>query len=298
MGLWPFYKTFTQREVRMLPWRILFLIVLASCAFQRSAPTNPWELVRTPFAGPAKSIGNYSNGCLAGGASLPPSGEGYQFMALARGRYYGHPSILTYIERLGKKVASKYQMALAVGDLSMPRGGLFSNGAHGSHQNGLDVDLWFELLPPKILTLAQRDGWPVVMAVDRPDGLDRQLNIYWTPDIEDLVKMAAEDSEVERVFVNPAIKKFFCQKYSEKNTATWARKLRAWWGHHDHLHVRLTCPLDSPECQEQAPPESDGCQDIDWWWSADYVKSTDERNALKKETGEPLQILDACKFLL
>ncbi|MBI2522187.1 MAG: penicillin-insensitive murein endopeptidase [Bdellovibrio sp.] len=281
----------------MWRWKLIIFALLMSCALQKSTQHNPWEKVHTPSPGAAKSIGSYSGGCLAGGVALPPSGEGHQLMALARGRYYGHPKMLAYIERLGKKVANKYQKTLAVGDISMPRGGMFSNGAHGSHQNGLDVDLWFELLPPQELPLDQRDSWPIQVVVDQPDALNRQLNIHWIPDIEELLIMAAEDSEVERIFVNPAIKKFFCQKYPEKNGGQWARKLRAWWGHHEHLHVRLTCPGDSPECQVQTSPEGDGCQEIDWWWSEDYIKSTEERKALKKEI-VPLQILDACKFLL
>ncbi len=278
-------------------WFFVLMGILFSCALQKTAMVNPWEKIREPSKGEAKSIGSYSLGCLAGGVALPPNGEGYQFMALGRGRYYGHPKMMAYIERLGKKVSKTFHRSLAVGDISMPRGGLFSS-AHGSHQNGLDVDFGFALVPEKVLPMHERDTWPVLVAVDHPDALDRLLNIHWTPDTEELIKMAADDVEVERIFVNPAIKKFFCQKYPEKDAATWTRKLRAWWGHHEHLHVRLACPLDSPECTVQAPIDGDGCNDIDWWWSADYVKSTAEKNAPKKDTGKPIEILDACKFLL
>ena len=278
-------------------WTVVMLFTLISCALQKGA-LNPWEMVREPSPGEAKSIGSYSGGCLAGGISLPPSGEGYQFMALSRGRYYGHPKTLAYIERLGQNVLHKFKQSLAVGDISMPRGGLFSNGAHGSHQNGLDVDFWFVLLPPKVLALHQRDTWPLEVVVDQPDGVDRQLNIHWTLDGEELIKMAARDEEVERIFVNPAIKKFFCQKYPGKDGEEWARRIRAWWGHHEHLHVLVKCPDYCPDCKAQTPIEDDGCQEVEWWWSQDYVKSTEEREASKKEIGDAPQILDACKFLL
>ena len=33
----------------------------------------------------------------------------------------------------------------------------------------------------------------------------------------------------------------------------WLRTVRPWWGHHDHLHVRLKCPADSTGCESQPP---------------------------------------------
>jgi Penicillin-insensitive murein endopeptidase len=38
------------------------------------------------------------------------------------------------------------------------------------------------------------------------------------------------------------------------------RKIRPWFGHAAHFHVRLHCPASSPDCQEQkSPPLGDGC---------------------------------------
>ena len=43
----------------------------------------------------------------------------------------------------------------------------------------------------------------------------------------------------------------------------WLRKVRPWWGHHDHFHVRLPCPADSPLCEAQAAlPQGDGCGEL------------------------------------
>ena len=37
-------------------------------------------------------------------------------------------------------------------------------------------------------------------------------------------------------------------------------KVRPWFGHRAHMHVRLRCPAGSLECQEQdTPPPGDGC---------------------------------------
>jgi penicillin-insensitive murein endopeptidase len=47
-------------------------------------------------------------------------------------------------------------------------------------------------------------------------------------------------------------------------------KVRPWYGHHDHIHVRLKCPPDSPNCRKQPPvPGDDGCakKQLDYWFS-------------------------------
>ena len=47
-------------------------------------------------------------------------------------------------------------------------------------------------------------------------------------------------------------------------------KVRPWYGHNDHIHVRLKCPADSPNCRKQPPvPGGDGCaaKELDYWFS-------------------------------
>ncbi len=81
-----------------------------------------------------------------------------------------------------------------------------------------------------------------------------------------LIKLAAQDSEVTRIFVNPAIKKQLCRAAGPDRA--WLTKVRPWFGHRAHMHVRLRCPADSRECQEQAPPPSgDGCgAELESWF--------------------------------
>ena len=81
-----------------------------------------------------------------------------------------------------------------------------------------------------------------------------------------LIYLAASDSRVERIFVAPGIKKILCQVY-EGHDRSWLQKLRPWFGHRGHMHVRLACPLDSPLCVNQSkPPKGDGCgQELDSW---------------------------------
>jgi len=49
----------------------------------------------------------------------------------------------------------------------------------------------------------------------------------------------------------------------------WLNKVRPYWGHDYHFHVRIKCPADSPECKPQEPvPAGEGCgHELDWWFT-------------------------------
>ena len=115
------------------------------------------------------------------------------------------------------------------------------------------------------LTPDQIENWPSPSFVK-----DRKILLpTWGPEQTQLVELAADFPEVNRIFVAPAIKKFFCQTH--KNSP-WLYKLRSWWGHDDHIHVRLSCPADSADCKSQADldPKNDSCgTELDWWYSAE-----------------------------
>src|SRR5581483_9620119 len=80
------------------------------------------------------------------------------------------------------------------------------------------------------------------------------------------IKSAAEDPEVERVFVNAAIKKALCR--GAAGSRGWLAKVRPYWGHDYHFHVRIHCPADSHACEPQPPPAlEDGCgKELEWWF--------------------------------
>jgi penicillin-insensitive murein endopeptidase len=202
----------------------------------------------TPLPGPARSIGSYANGCLEGAVALPITGPAWQVMRVSRDRYWGHPSLVTFIERLaanGKKVGWN---GLLIGDMAQPRGGPMLNG-HTSHQIGLDVDIWFTPMPDRELTLKERefDTARTMVAKDRRD-VDPNT---WTHERTELVRTAAQDPVVTRIFVNPAIKKAMCREAGADRS--WLSKVRPWWGHDWHFHVRTACPPDSPLCKPQPP---------------------------------------------
>jgi penicillin-insensitive murein DD-endopeptidase len=220
-----------------------------------------WGEVEAPAPGPPRVIGSYGGGCIAGAVELPPEGPGYQAVDLERHRHFGHPQTIDYITTLGRRVAEAGLGTLLIGDVAQPRGGPMSWG-HISHQTGLDVDIWFRLdVPP--LPRHRREGLEQPGVVDPPTGaIDRTL---WTEDHVRLLRLAADDPRVDRIFIGPAIKRDLCAR--DGPGRDWLRRLRPWPGHDDHMHVRLHCPPDAPECVPQpALPRGDGCgPELDVW---------------------------------
>jgi penicillin-insensitive murein endopeptidase len=150
--------------------------------------------------------------------------------------------------------------------LGQPRGGPTLSG-HRSHQTGLDVDIWFLLSPQaagRTLAFNERETWssPSVLA-----GKSDSINYtQWSPANEKVLEAAARLPEVDRIFVNPSVKRELCGR---KTAHDWLRKIRPWWKHDDHFHVRLKCPKNNKDCRGQEPlPEGDGCDaGLAWWFS-------------------------------
>ena len=208
----------------------------------------------TPF-------GSYSKGCVAGGVQLPETGPTWQAMRLSRNRNWGHPEAIDFIKKLSAKAAQQPGWAgLYVGDISQPRGGPMLTG-HRSHQMGLDIDIW--MLPPKRLNLtrAERESLSSI-SLRRANGA--YTNDNWTRQHHEVIKAAAEDPRTARIFVFPGAKVRMCKE--ETGDRSYLRKIRPWYGHHYHFHVRLSCPRGAKNCQNQTPPPAgDGCADAQQW---------------------------------
>lgn len=218
-----------------------------------------------PTHGSAHVVGFYANGCLAGGSALPVDGPDWQVMRLSRNRNWGHPVLIRFLETLAARARKAGDWnGLLVGDMSQPRGGPMITG-HASHQVGLDADIWLMPMPNHELTRVEREEMSAtnMVAEDRRD-VDPSV---WTPGHVAVIKAAARDPHVERIFVNAAIKKALCRDSDPDRD--WMNKVRPYWGHDYHFHVRLYCPVDSPECKPQPPPPpGDGCgKDLDWWFT-------------------------------
>ncbi len=224
---------------------------------------------REPARLQARAIGFYAKGCLAGAQALPVDGETWQVMRLSRNRNWGHPDLVGVLERLAAKVPEVAGWpGLLVGDMSQPRGGPMLTG-HASHQVGLDADIWLTPMPDRTLTRAERESMSATMIV-APSRLDVDPKV-WNPGHVAVVKAAAQDPHVERIFVNAAIKRALCRDAGRDRA--WLHKVRPYWGHDYHMHIRLACPQGSTGCESQPPvPAGDGCADKDLaWWFRDSV---------------------------
>ena len=255
---------------------LLFGLYWFSTASLAGSTAHDWAKLTTPTTPPVpQSIGTYTSGCLSGASTLPDSGTGYQVMRLSRNRFYGHPNLVQFIQQLGQMAANDKLGTLLIGDLGQPRGGPTLSG-HRSHQTGLDVDIWFLLpkqLDNRLLTANERETWSATSVVDlQSDKMDYQ---QWSSANEKILQMAALHPSVDRIFVNPSIKQELCN-HKTPASAGWLRKIRPWWKHDDHFHVRLKCPEGNAYCEGQpALPEGDGCDaGLAWWFSKEAKSPT------------------------
>ena len=167
-------------------------------------------------------------------------------MRPSRNRNWGNPQLVKFLERLRRGRESDQLNGLLVGDMSQPRGGPLLFG-HSSHQVGLDVDIWFTPMPNHVQSREEREVSSAtdVVAVDLLD-VNPEM---WTP------------ADVTRSFAplpsDPASPACSSMPRSRRSCAAsrtgadrdWLSKVRPWYGHAEHFHVRLACPADSAECK-------------------------------------------------
>jgi len=267
-----------------------FLLLLAAACSAAVAAETPWSRIQTAARGTPAAIGGPSNGCIRGAEALPAAGPGFVSVRRYRNRYYGHPQTVRLVRDLGAAMDRRNGRLIMIGDLAQPRGGRMPT-SHVSHQNGLDVDVWLTVADSAAdaVRLTPEGSDPPSML--GPGGLD--LNRHWGPDQLFLVRSAAEDPAVDRVLVNPGIKRALCRR---EGNAGWLHKLRPWWGHDAHMHVRLKCPPGSPQCRQQAPiPPGSGCDaTLAWWFTAEARTPSSAPSKPKPRPQPPAQ----CQALL
>lgn len=185
-----FRRRRSHRGVRRPAPLLLCVLALAGCGAEVSAPPPLVGPVVEPPASPrpdlrptppptpppsadpaerrpARAIGTHADGRLERGVRLPPAGEGYVSLdPITKAqpgrawRRYGTDRLVRTIERVTAdfRRANPGAPRVLVGDLSRPRGGVFDRRfgglGHASHQNGLDVDVYYvrrdgRRLPPR-----------------------------------------------------------------------------------------------------------------------------------------------------
>jgi penicillin-insensitive murein endopeptidase len=250
----------------------------------------------TPAPMEARSIGTYVRGCLAGGVALPINGQTWQVMRLSRNRNWGHPELIKFLERLADKVPKVAGWpGLLVGDIAQPRGAPMLTG-HTSHQIGLDADIWLTPMPDHELSREEREEMSAtdVVAEDKLD-VDPAK---WTPGHTAVIKAAAQDPKVDRIFVNAAIKKALCREAGHDRA--WLSKVRPWWGHNYHFHVRMGCPQGSPECHGQPPVSAgDGCgAELAFWFKDSVLHPKPSPPSKPKPPIKVSELPPACRHVL
>ena len=235
-------------------------------------------------------VGGPGPGCIAGAMELPEQGPGYVTIRTTRSFFWGHPDTIASLRLLASRAQQAGMGTLYMNDISKPRGGPFP-GIHASHMTGLDADVWLDVRPKVAMSRGQRDAIEVETLV-RADqrGIEPRL---WSPQHVALLRMASELPNVDRVLVNPAIKKQLCQDAGADRA--WLRRMRPYYGHAAHMHIHFRCPAGQSECVDQVPPPpGDGCDaSLQWWF--------DQLDQPPKPAGKPappVRLPAACTAIL
>jgi penicillin-insensitive murein endopeptidase len=251
-----------------------------------------------PTEAAPQSVGFYSKGCMAGAVAIPVDGPDWQVMRLSRNRRWGHPELIRTIERLAVKAREDGWNGLMIGDISQPRGGPMLTG-HASHQIGLDADLWFMPMPERRLSYQEREELSAVSVLKA--GTNHVDDKRWTKAHEKLLKHAAAFGDVERILVHPGVKKKLCD--TVRGDRSWLSKIRPYYGHHYHFHIRLACQDGSPACKKQAEvAKGEGCDaSLDWWFKVALAPKKPKKDEDPDKPPRPLmvsQLPPACAAIL
>jgi len=243
---------------------------------------------RLPTNLKGRAIGFYNRGCLSGGKALSVNGPAWQVMRLSRNRNWGHPSLVELVEKIAIE-AKQFDgwNGLLVGDLAQPRGGPMLSG-HASHQVGLDADVWLTPMPDRILTTKEREEIKATQMVKDRKSINKKV---WTAAHARLIKRAAMKPQVARIFVNPPIKAELCKWAT--GDRSWLAKIRPYYNHTYHFHIRINCPRGSANCRNQAParPEDGtGCGNELAYWMGDKPWPKTDPKAKPPKPAPPLTL--------
>ena len=266
---------------------LIALILGAAPAAAQQKANQLFGAMRAASQQGSESIGFYSKGCAAGLVQLPESGPTWQAMRLSRNRNWGHPQMIDFLIGLSQEARRQGWAGLYIGDISQPRGGPMVSG-HNSHQIGLDADIW--MLPPRRVNLSRSERENISSISVRTED-QRRINGNWTQAHYNIMRAAALDDRVDRIFVAAAVKVEMCRTATRRDR-NWLRKIRPLYGHNTHFHVRLRCPAGSRNCVTQSPSVrelsngGDGCDETLMWWVTDYLDPPDP-NAPKQPAAPP-----------
>lgn len=250
----------------LLTWLALALAATPAAEAQTKA-SKLFAAKTSPSRQSPAAVGAYNKGCLAGAEQLPGYGPTWAAMKPGRNRHWGHPEMIRFLKDFSATVAAEVPgwRGLYISDISQPRGGPVSG--HQSHQLGLDVDIWLKRGTAMKLSRAQREGAGSYSVRSRDQ---RSVNENWTPQHMEVLKIAASDPRVDRIFITAPAKIWMCK--NARGDKRWLQKIRPLWGHYQHFHVRLKCPAGARGCVTQKPTvkqlskNATGCDETLNWW--------------------------------
>ena len=266
----------------------LSLLLLSLPASAENLANQLFGAQENPSRQTPMPIGSYARGCGAGMVELPESGLSWQAMRLSRHRNFGQPVLIDYLIDLSQFAQQVGWAGLYIGDMGQPRGGPMTSG-HASHQIGLDADIW--MLPPRRLDLTARER-ENISSVPVRSADQRSVTSNWTAAHRALMRAAALDPRVDRIFVAAAVKIEMC-KTAKRKDKDWLQKIRPIAGHDTHFHVRLKCPKGARLCETQKPTVADlskggnGCDDTLMYWVTDYLNPPKPTKKPKKPERGP-----------
>ena len=199
----------------------MILLTTVACGFASpfSAETRFTSAPRHPIRWhDSRALGSPAGGALVRGVQLPPGGSTYFTWdpLLHRRpdrawRRWGTDELVRLVRHVALLYAEEHPAAarLGVGDLSKPRGGWFGP-RHVSHQNGLDVDVYY----------------PRLDKGERPPTRVEQIDLALAQSLVDLFVRAG----ATRIFVGP--------NTGLRGPSGIVQSLK---GHDNHLHVRIAC---------------------------------------------------------
>ena len=254
-------------------WLLAALVATGAAEDAEPSAASLFGAADAPAAMQPEAIGFYSRGCVAGAVPLPADGPHWQAMRPSRNRHWGLPVLVDFLGDLARDAAALDGWpGLLVGDMAQARGGPMT-GSHTSHQSGLDVDIWLTPMPDRRLDRAEREETSAVALAEA--GPNEVHEDRWTDAHGRLLRRAALDARVERIFVAPGIKKRLCEWAA--GDRAWLAKVRPYYGHNHHFHVRLSCPPNMRCRAQEPPPAGDGCgAPLAWWYSPEPYRPKDD----------------------
>lgn len=231
---------------------------------ETAMPSRPFAPLVLNAETPDQVVGKFNVGSLNTSTALSQEGVYHHHAYHYRGHFYATDGMVDLLKQAAQTLFALYSLdgptnieRLQVGDLSLRDGGEIPD--HGSHENGLDVDLIYPRLNHQEEPASASEMTESFVRGGRPSAnFDGERT--W-----DLIRILASSNRISRIYIDGILKRELCRISRARGDFEAHREtlrlLISYPHHRDHMHVRMTCPASSPRCvDEQKPnPPGPGC---------------------------------------